>query len=637
MSDENLSILIRAILEKSSKAQIETEIEEIQQKLNKKPLEIKIDKKALEVLQALVEVNKKISSGIEQATSKLSEQTKHIQNEKLEVNKLSNAYGELGKKIKTIKHQDANRDTYKQSETYKNLAGVETTVHTTGTGKETGYTVVNKDKSLQQEQLEFEKRIGDIQNKNFNEAKEHLTQIRKLRQDYYKLNNKDTEEAQELRKQLSYHQSQYNNIVRRKIDIGDKTKIEGIEAEKLNQLEKIREQTLRNISNIKAKSIDKGNAQQQKQVDDFNKKNINGIDMLIQKREQEAQQFSKSLQAKMQQEKIHQNQLEKINAEQSKYWSQRVKETVGDMTRKPDELIKMADYYKQLESSSNDFNKKNINAIDYEIQKRETLAKQFSQSLQAKMLQETEEKKITTEIHKQNIAQEKMLNTIRGMRGTNGAFITGDNLTNLNALESKIKGFNPADKNFSKNMRDADLELKKINTTMGIYKKEVQDASKFTGLFGQSIFEAGKKFASWLLIGNTIMGAIRVVRDSIQFVADLDNAMNQLRIVMNLSNEDAVQLGKSYNALAKEMSVTTTEIAKAAVEYARQGLSLEQMDNRLRNTIKYAKISGMEFQEAAEIITASVNSMGIETERAVDIFSYMGDATATGKHMCPAA
>jgi TP901 family phage tail tape measure protein len=99
---------------------------------------------------------------------------------------------------------------------------------------------------------------------------------------------------------------------------------------------------------------------------------------------------------------------------------------------------------------------------------------------------------------------------------------------------------------------------------------------------------------------------------------------------MNLSNEDAVQLGKSYNALAKEMSVTTTEIAKAAVEYARQGLSLEQMDDRLRNTIKYAKISGMEFQEAAEIITASVNSMGIETERAVDIFSYMGDATATG-------
>ena len=39
-----------------------------------------------------------------------------------------------------------------------------------------------------------------------------------------------------------------------------------------------------------------------------------------------------------------------------------------------------------------------------------------------------------------------MLNTIRGMRGMNGAFIVGDNLKDLNNLENKIKGFNPADK-----------------------------------------------------------------------------------------------------------------------------------------------------------------------------------------------
>jgi len=244
--------------------------------------------------------------------------------------------------------------------------------------------------------------------------------------------------------------------------------------------------------------------------------------------------------------------------------------------------------------------------------------------------QRDELERITSQIHKQSLAQQDLLNKIRGMRGIDGKFIVGDNLNALNQLESQITGFNPTNKNFKKNMDDANSKLKQITTSTSIYKKEVQDANKYTGLFGQSIFEAGKKFASWLLIGNVIIGAMRIVRNGIQFVADLDNAMNQLRIVMNLSNEDAVQLGKSYNALAKEMSVTTTEIAKAAVEYARQGLSLEQMDDRLRNTIKYAKISGMEFQEAAEIITASVNSMGIETERAVDIFSYMGDATATG-------
>ena len=183
--------------------------------------------------------------------------------------------------------------------------------------------------------------IKNAQNKNFNEAKQHLTQLNKLRQEYHRLESKDTEQAKELTKQISYHQGQYNNIIRRKIDIGEKTKIEGIETEKLNQLEKIREQTLRNISNIKSKNIDKDVFQRQKQVDDFNKRNIN--------------------------------------------------------------------------------------SIDYQIRQREIEAEQFSKALQAKMQQEVQEKNIPTEIQKQSIAQQKMLNPIRGMRGMSGAFIVGDN------------------------------------------------------------------------------------------------------------------------------------------------------------------------------------------------------------------
>jgi len=377
MPNENLSILIRAILEKNSKAQIEQELKTIEQKL--KPLEIKIDKKALEVLQALVEVNKKISSGIEQATSKLNEQTKHIQNEKLEVNKLSNAYDELGKKIKTVQNYDANKTPTSRTETYKDLAGKETVIHV-GKNEETSRSVITRDKTIQQEQLEFEKNIANIQNKNFNEAKEHLTQMRKLRQDYYKLGNKDTEEAKELTKQMTYHQGQYNNIIRRKIDIGKKTKIEGIEDEKLNQLEKFREQTLRNINNIKAKNVDKDIIQQQK---------------------------------------------------------------------------------------------------------------------------------LTTEIHKQSLAQQDLLNRIRGMRGIDGKFITGDNLNSLNTLESQIKGFDPANKNFGKNMDEANSKLKQISTTTSIYKKEIQDANKYTGLFGQSIFEAGNFLPHYIAMYNCKCGEPR--------------------------------------------------------------------------------------------------------------------------------
>ena len=189
--------------------------------------------------------------------------------------------------------------------------------------------------------------------------------------------------------------------------------------------------------------------------------------------------------------KKQRDEIAKITAEQSKYWSQRRQETLSDMTKKPDELVKMAGYYKQLEASSNEFNNKNINAIDYEIQQREIQGQQFSKALQAKMLQGVEEKKITAEIHKQSLAQQDLLNKIRGMRGMDGKFIVGDNLNALNQVESQIRGFDPANKNFSKNMDEANSKLKQITTTTNLYKKEVQDANKYTGLFGQSIFEAG--------------------------------------------------------------------------------------------------------------------------------------------------
>lgn len=78
------------------------------------------------------------------------------------------------------------------------------------------------------------------------------------------------------------------------------------------------------------------------------------------------------------------------------------------------------------------------------------------------------------------------------------------------------------------------------------------------------------------------------------------------------------------------MSVSATEIATAAVEFWRQGLSEDEVDRRLVATTQYAKISAMEFDEAAELITAATNTMEISAQRVVDVFAYLGDASASG-------
>ena len=78
------------------------------------------------------------------------------------------------------------------------------------------------------------------------------------------------------------------------------------------------------------------------------------------------------------------------------------------------------------------------------------------------------------------------------------------------------------------------------------------------------------------------------------------------------------------------MNVSATEIATAAVEFWRQGLSEDEVNRRLEATIQYAKISAMEFDEAATLITAATNTMGVSAQRVADVFAYLGDASASG-------
>lgn len=113
-------------------------------------------------------------------------------------------------------------------------------------------------------------------------------------------------------------------------------------------------------------------------------------------------------------------------------------------------------------------------------------------------------------------------------------------------------------------------------------------------------------------------------------MTEYNDALTEIRIVSGMGSAEAEQLGQRYIQMAKDMSVSSREIAQGAVEFWRQGLTTDEVDERMEAAVMYGKISGMEFTESAELITAAVNSMGVEAERVVDVWSYLGDASASG-------
>ena len=132
------------------------------------------------------------------------------------------------------------------------------------------------------------------------------------------------------------------------------------------------------------------------------------------------------------------------------------------------------------------------------------------------------------------------------------------------------------------------------------------------------------------LISRFILTGIRQLwRDAKSFAKEYYDTLNEIRVVTGKSQEEANALGESFRAMAAEMSVSATEIADAATLFYRQGLDDNQVTERMEATIQYAKVAGVEVNDAAQIVTAAVNSMGLDATRVVDVLVYLGDHAGT--------
>lgn len=178
---------------------------------------------------------------------------------------------------------------------------------------------------------------------------------------------------------------------------------------------------------------------------------------------------------------------------------------------------------------------------------------------------------------------------------------------------------------------------KQLNSDLGKFNNSLREQAlhfKNNNHDGYNMIEmlgiAAKKYAIWMLTTTATMQAFRAVRDAVKYVMELDNALNDVRIVTGYSQEQVESLADSYGKLAKEMSVTTLEIAKQSSELYRQGLADKDVEERMKGIIKYAKISGLSIDESGKIITATMNATGRSISDVTNIFAYLGDMTAAG-------
>lgn len=201
---------------------------------------------------------------------------------------------------------------------------------------------------------------------------------------------------------------------------------------------------------------------------------------------------------------------------------------------------------------------------------------------------------------------------------------TGYNTKNVLAksLQEKMKAY----EQYTKEAKDAALQDEEVlKLQQQIEQEAARQADILAGRAGEWVVRKVGQFS------------LSMIRDywngAIEYASSYYDKLNEIRTIAGKTEEEANRMGKNLRKMAKEMSVTSTELSQAAVTFYRQGLSDAEVNKRLEWVTKYAKLAKIDFESAAEQITASSNAMSKDiqgdVQRVVDVFLYLGDSAAT--------
>ena len=109
----------------------------------------------------------------------------------------------------------------------------------------------------------------------------------------------------------------------------------------------------------------------------------------------------------------------------------------------------------------------------------------------------------------------------------------------------------------------------------------------------------------WFSLTNVANLFKDAIRDVIQTVSELDSAMAEIAVVTDFSVGDMWETLPEYTKYAKELGVATKELYSATGLYYQQGLNSNNAMAAGVETMKMARIAGMEAADATDAMTAA--------------------------------
>ena len=171
--------------------------------------------------------------------------------------------------------------------------------------------------------------------------------------------------------------------------------------------------------------------------------------------------------------------------------------------------------------------------------------------------------------------------------------------------------------------------------------KEVKGTLDETGQAGADISarandieQLANRVKYFFSLTNSVMLFRRAIKSAIDTVKELDEVMTQTAVVTKFTVEDMWGQLPQYTQRANELGVTIKGVYEASTLYYQQGLKTNEVIGVANETLKLAKIAGLDYATATDYMTSALRGFNMEVnelsaKQVNDIYSQLAAHTAS--------
>lgn len=225
---------------------------------------------------------------------------------------------------------------------------------------------------------------------------------------------------------------------------------------------------------------------------------------------------------------------------------------------------------------------------------------------------------------------EDIENFLKQFSGKDGSF------EKITSMTTKVQDLHNAQKQFTATFKSGtgfvteytysiDKATNKVYELGEKVKRTTTSIAGFGGYFTEMI----KKVTEWNLAVQLVSRAGDFLKQGANFIINLDEQLTAVALVSGKTREQVESLKDSFISFARETKQTVSEISKLNIELTRQGLTVQETNDRMSTILKLSSVAGLDTESTLRTITSSVNALGETAQRTADILVYADNNSAS--------